>query len=87
MLDYDAVSAWLAAAEKGHSYHREGVLHALMQLQHVCLEEAEQIVQRYVETEATTQELYAHLQQLVAPRRLIDKTPAYAHAVETFRHA
>lgn len=87
LLNYDRVADWLAVAANNRGFHREGVLQALMQIQQIDLAEAEGIVARYAQKGASTQQLYGHIQQQIAPRLLVDKTPAYAHSTKTLQMA
>ncbi len=87
LLDYETLRHWQAAQTDGRSYRREGVLQALMHIRGCGLEQADQELDRYVRADLSTQAFYRVLQDAVAPRCLVDKTPSYIRSIDTLRAA
>ncbi len=68
-------------------YMLEGTLRAIMELEHCDLQQAKARMAEFEDTGCTVREFYAKLQQWVAPRFLVDKTPDYAMDIEVLRRA
>ncbi len=87
LLAHDRVHQWQKEAGAGRGYHIEGVIQALMQIHNSTLEDAERLLQSYIDEDKTTQQLYHEFQYAIAPRLLVDKTPSYAHSLDILRMA
>ena len=68
-------------------YLHEGVIRAVMEIHHCASAEAESIVDRFEREAGDTKAFYAQMQQWIAPRLLVDKTPDYAMDIEVLRRA
>ena len=69
------------------SLWREGLLRALMEIHGCGLEEAEHIMRAAEDDGVSTKAFYRELQQRIAPRMLVDKSPAYALQPSALRQA
>src|SRR5215213_968322 len=69
------------------SFWLEGTIRALMELKGCDAKEAIRIMDDCERNELTTQDFYHLLQEHLGPRRIVDKTPAYALDVEIMRRA
>lgn len=87
LLEYDNLCDWQSAASEGRGYRAEGVLQALTVSHDCSLEQAEQMLQSYIDAGYSTQQLYLSIQKQIAPRTLVDKTPSYVHSLHTLRMA
>jgi hypothetical protein len=70
-----------------YQFWLEGTFRALMEIKHCQVEEAKQTMQEFEARKLPTQEFYRYLQELIAPRRLVDKTPAYTFDLATLKRA
>jgi hypothetical protein len=76
LLPFDGMAGWAGALER--SYLDEGVQRALMELAGHDAPQSKQMLAEWVEHDLPVHEAYRRLQQLAAPRTLIDKSPSYA---------
>jgi len=73
-----------------HGYHRymlEGVLRAVMEMKGCGMEQAEKVMDDLEEARCPVQEFYRRMQEWIAPRMLVDKSPEYAMDIEVLRRA
>ncbi|HEX4083936.1 MAG TPA: amino acid adenylation domain-containing protein, partial [Chthoniobacteraceae bacterium] len=68
-------------------YIYEGVIRAVMEIRKCDTAEAEEIVADFERQGMPMKQFYATLQEWVAPRLLVDKTPDYAMDIEVLRRA
>lgn len=78
LLGFDTLGARRQAYSGRFSLWREGLLRALMDIHSCGPDDAEQIMRSAESEGLTTTELYRRIQQWIAPRILVDKSPAYA---------
>ncbi|HEX4494362.1 MAG TPA: non-ribosomal peptide synthase/polyketide synthase [Thermoanaerobaculia bacterium] len=69
------------------AFRLEGLLRAVMEVRSCGPEEARAIVDELTAEGATAQEAYRRMQEWIAPRLLVDKTPTYAWDPATLRRA
>ncbi len=74
LLHHDHLDQWQAATEGPQRIFREGVIRAVMSAFLLSQQEAQQKIAAY----STILDLYADLQQKIAPKLLVDKSPLYA---------
>lgn len=65
----------------------DAALRALMTARNCPLDEAERVIDGYEKTRLPVDEFYRELQSLIAPRRLVDKTPMYTWRLEILQRA
>ena len=70
-----------------YSFWLEGTMRALMNIMDCDAETAKRKMEECERQDMTTPEFYRLLQDLVHPRKLVDKTPAYALDLETLKRA
>jgi amino acid adenylation domain-containing protein len=70
-----------------YQFWLEGTIRALMEIQHCSADEASQTIHEYELARMPVQDFYGRLQDWVAPRILVDKTPAYAFDLTTLKRA
>jgi hypothetical protein len=70
-----------------YSFWLEGTMRALMDIMDCDAETAKQRMEECEQQNMTTPEFYRLMQELVHPRKLVDKTPAYALDRETLKRA
>jgi iturin family lipopeptide synthetase A len=68
-------------------YLHEGVLRAIMEVRGCDAAAAESIVAGFENSGAEMKSIYGQLQEWIAPRLLVDKTPDYAMDIEVLRRA
>lgn len=85
LLHYNTLAEMLADDE--YNLGRQGLLRTLMQLDNCTLAQAEQKLATYQAQQLSIPQLYRSLQQAIAPRLLVDKTPSYAFDPATLRQA
>jgi amino acid adenylation domain-containing protein len=69
------------------SFWLEGTVRALMDIHDCDAQQATQIMRQCEDEGLTVQEFYLRMQQWVAPRILVDKTPSYTLDLQTLRRA
>ncbi|HYF50389.1 MAG TPA: AMP-binding protein [Planctomycetota bacterium] len=70
-----------------YSLWLEGTLRALMEIERIDADGAKARMAEYEAQNLTTREFYALLQQWIAPRTLVDKSPSYVFDLETLKKA
>jgi amino acid adenylation domain-containing protein len=70
-----------------YSFWLEGTMRALMDIMDCDAEMAKRMMEECEQQDMTTPEFYRLMQELVHPRKLVDKTPAYALDPETLKRA
>jgi thioesterase domain-containing protein/acyl carrier protein len=68
-------------------YMLEGTIRAIMEIEHCDMEQAKARIADLASGGCTVPDFYAQLQEWVAPRILVDKTPDYAMDIEVLRRA
>jgi amino acid adenylation domain-containing protein len=87
LLSFETLADRRAAFAGRNGFWLEGVVRALMEIQGCDADAAEALVAAMEAEGATTQRLYRRLQEWIAPRLLIDKTPSYALDPEVLARA
>ena len=65
----------------------EGTIRSLMEIRRCSADEASQTIHEYELVKMPVQDFYRRLQDWIAPRILVDKTPAYAFDLTTLKRA
>ncbi len=78
LLSFETLAGRRAAFAGRNSFWLEGAVRALMEIEPCDAGTAEALVTALEAAGATTQDLYRRLQERIAPRLLVDKTPSYA---------
>ena len=84
---------WHTLAERKEAYigryslWQEGLIRTLMEINACTAETAIALIDEKIAQGMTTQQMYAELQAAIAPRLLVEKTPAYALDLTTLQHA
>ena len=71
----------------GSTYLQEGLQRAVMELLQLDADQAEALLSEWSQHHLTIPEVYDKLQQIAAPRRLVDKSPTYSLSLETLKRA
>jgi amino acid adenylation domain-containing protein/natural product biosynthesis luciferase-like monooxygenase protein len=87
LLGFENLAERKAAFVGYDKYLQEGVVRAIMEIRGCDAAQAEAIVASYETSGAETRQFYAQMQQWIAPRTLVDKTPDYAMDIEVLRRA
>ncbi len=94
LLGFDTLAERHAAYSGPQSLWHRGIIRALAESKHGDEAEAAQIVEECEQENLSTAEFFTLLQQSIAPRELVDKSPSYAldpaalhHAEELFENA
>ncbi|MCC6697661.1 MAG: SDR family NAD(P)-dependent oxidoreductase [Candidatus Hydrogenedentes bacterium] len=85
LLQFNSMREW--HEDLGRSYLGEGLQRAFMETRNLDAAQAKALLDDLVDTDAPVEHVYAMLQNDVAERLLIDKSPTYASAIETLEHA
>ncbi|HEV2131711.1 MAG TPA: condensation domain-containing protein, partial [Longimicrobiaceae bacterium] len=85
LLPFDDLAEWQAGL--GGSYLGEGLQRALMELIGLDPGRSRSLLAGWIEEKLPVQEVYRRLQELAAPRRLVDKSPSYAADAGTLERA
>lgn len=85
LLQYNTMREWNEGL--GHSFLGEGLPRAWMELRGFTAEEAKAYIDEYVKNDVPVEKVYADMQEIVAPRLLVDKSPSYGDAVDILEHA
>ncbi|HEY0738301.1 MAG TPA: SDR family NAD(P)-dependent oxidoreductase [Herpetosiphonaceae bacterium] len=90
ILWYDTMREWrlsLTDPSYGHGFHwaAQGVQWTFMELLGCDTETAKAYMDELVANETPIQEVYARLQELSAPRILVDKSPSYTMSLDTLQ--
>jgi amino acid adenylation domain-containing protein len=78
LLSFDRLGDRAAVLAGREAYRREGLVRALMEIDGGTAAEAEARMRELEARDLPVAETYRRLQDRVAPRRLVDKTPSYA---------
>lgn len=73
--------------ELDRSYLQEGLQRAIMELRQCDAAASQEILQSWIAEDLPIQEVYARLQEMAAPRLLVDKSPSYAGDIGVLRRA
>jgi thioesterase domain-containing protein/NAD(P)-dependent dehydrogenase (short-subunit alcohol dehydrogenase family)/acyl carrier protein len=84
LLQYNTMREWHDGL--GTSFLGEGLARAWMELRRCSPEEAKALVDDYVRNDVPVEKVYADLQEQVAPRLLVDKSPSYGDALDILEH-
>jgi amino acid adenylation domain-containing protein/non-ribosomal peptide synthase protein (TIGR01720 family) len=87
LLAFDTLTDRRAAFAGRNSFWLEGAVRAVMEIDHCDAGAAETLVATMAAAGSTTQDLYRRMQQRIAPRLLVDKTPSYALDPEVLARA
>ncbi len=87
LLGFDTVAERRAAYSGPQSIWHRGIIRALAESKHGDEAEAAQIVEECEQENLSTAEFFTLLQQSIAPRTLVDKSPSYALDPAALRHA
>ncbi|MCC6793695.1 MAG: SDR family NAD(P)-dependent oxidoreductase [Candidatus Hydrogenedentes bacterium] len=85
LLQYNTMREWHDGL--GTSFLGEGLPRAWMELRGCSAEEAKAQIDEYVKSDVPVSKVYADLQEIVAPRLLVDKSPSYGEGVDILEHA
>ncbi len=77
LLHFDDLSQRAQAYTDKFSLWREGLIRAVMELDHCSADAAKGILQQFELESLSTAEMYEHLQQRLDNRILVDKSPSY----------
>jgi LPS sulfotransferase NodH len=84
LLSFNTLAERKKALQGRYSFWLEGTIRALMEIKDCTADEAWQIMEA-CEQQLTTKDFYGLLQRWIAPRLLVDKTPAYALDLEILK--
>jgi len=87
LLGFNTLQERRRAFSGKYSLWLEGTLRALMDLKQIDADGAKALMQQYENENLSTREFYALLQQWIAPRTLVDKSPSYVFDLETLKKA
>ena len=87
LLCFDTLAERRAAFVGYDKYLHEGVVRAVMEIRGCDSAEAESIISGMEARGGGIQEFYGRMQEWIAPRMLVDKTPDYAMDIEVLRRA
>jgi amino acid adenylation domain-containing protein/natural product biosynthesis luciferase-like monooxygenase protein len=87
LLSFEKLAERRSALTGYDKYLHEGLLRAVMEIRQCGLAEAESIVSAMEAEDIGIKEVYGRLQEWIAPRLLVDKTPDYAMDIEVLRRA
>ncbi len=87
LLGFDTLAERRAAYSGPQSIWHRGVIRALAEARHGAEAEATRIVEECEQENLSASEFFTLLQQSIAPRELVDKSPSYALDPAALRHA
>jgi hypothetical protein len=87
LLCFENLAARKAAFTGYEKYLHEGVIRAVMEIRKCGAGEAEAIISGIEAQGVDMKDFYGQMQQWIAPRLLVDKTPDYAMDIEVLRRA
>jgi aryl carrier-like protein len=87
LLPYKTLRERKAILSGRKNYQLEGVIRTVMQIQGCNAEEAQHLLQDLEEKQLTVKQFYGLLQQWIAGKILVDKTPAYTYNLEILKRA
>jgi acyl transferase domain-containing protein/thioesterase domain-containing protein/aryl carrier-like protein len=85
LLQFNSMREW--SQDLGKSYLGEGLQRAFMEVDGRSAQEAKALLDDLVRQNVPVEKVYAMLQEKVAPRLLLDKSPTYGSSIETLEHA
>jgi acyl transferase domain-containing protein/thioesterase domain-containing protein/acyl carrier protein len=85
LLQFNSMREW--SEDLGKSYLGEGLQRAFMEVNGLTAVEAKALLDDLVREDVPVEKVYAMLQDTVAPRLLVDKSPSYGSSIETLEHA
>ena len=87
LLGFETLAERRAAYSGSQSIWHRGIIRALAESKHGDEAEAARIVEECEQENLSTAEFFTLLQQSIAPRELVDKSPSYALDPAALRHA
>jgi amino acid adenylation domain-containing protein len=88
LLAFNTLKDYADASKEGFErYIREGAIRAIMAIKDCEMKQAQAILQEFVQADWSVQKFYRRIQDWIAPRILVDKTPEYAMDIEILRRA
>jgi hypothetical protein len=87
LLRFETLADRKAAFTGYDAYLHEGTVRAVMEIRRCDAAEAAAIIEGFERQEHGIKRLYAQIQEWIAPRLLVDKTPDYAMDIEILRRA
>ncbi len=87
LLNFHTLSERRAAFQSKFTLWQEGTVRAIMEALGVSVAEAWEIMADAESRHDSTAEFYAELQAMIAPRLLVEKTPAYALELDALQRA
>jgi thioesterase domain-containing protein len=87
LLSFETLAERRAAFAGRNGFWLEGAVRAVMEIHRCDAARAEELLAAMEGENATSQELYRRMQEWVAPRLLVDKTPSYALDPEVLARA
>lgn len=87
LLGFDTLEARRQTYVGRFSLWREGLLRALMEIHSCGPDEARRIMESAEREHLTTKDFFRRLQEWIAPRMLVDKSPSYALQPDALRRA
>jgi hypothetical protein len=87
LLGFDDLAERRRTFSGRYQFWLEGTIRATMDIRRCAAEEASEMLRRFELNGMLTREFYRWLQDGVAPRVLVDKTPAYAFDLNTLKRA
>lgn len=87
LLMFDTLADRRRLLTRGRTIRREGAFQAVMSARGCSFEEAEAVMSRLESQGQSTGEFYQLLQNWIAPRVLVDKTPSYTFDLPTLQRA
>jgi len=85
LLQFNSMREW--SEDLGKSYLGEGLQRALMEVDGRSAQETSALLDDLIRQDVPVEKVYAMLQEKVAPRLLVDKSPTYGSSIETLEHA
>lgn len=87
LLPYKTLPERTAALVKTNERWQAGLLRTIAAIQEISLEAAQVPLDTWTSQDLTIPQIYAHLQEWLGSRRLIEATPNYALSLETLQRA
>ena len=85
LLPFETMVEW--HQELSLSYLGEGLQRSLMELMALDADTSKLLVDGFIDQNVPIQTIYTKLQELAAPRTLVDKSPTYASSIQVLRRA
>lgn len=87
LLQFDSLKERSAAFTGYERYMQEGTVRAIMQIRGCDLDAAQEVMEEMEDSAMSVRHFYRQMQDWVAPRMLVDKTPDYAMDLAVLRRA